>query len=89
MAYSHDANSAANLLASQNFNADAEQAYRTAIQLWPASADATQGLAQVLASTGRTQEAQQVLDNFAANYPQQQNTMQPARATITLPGKGN
>ncbi len=81
-AYSHDINSTANLLAAHNFAAEAEQAYRLSTQLWPENADAATGLARVLASAGRAEEARRVLDDFSKAYPTQHTTIETARMTF-------
>lgn len=78
--YSHDAAAAANLLAAHNFNGQAEQAYNVALQLWPGNPESVSGLADVLASTGRDNEARQLLQDFARNYPDQQQTLQRSSA---------
>ncbi|HWX22398.1 MAG TPA: hypothetical protein VN578_21055 [Candidatus Binatia bacterium] len=73
--YSHDAASAANLLAAHNYTAEAEQAYRLSSQLWPGNPEAVGNLATLLANTGRSNEAHQLLDNFARNYPDQHSAI--------------
>lgn len=80
--YSHDVNSTANLLAAHNFTAEAEQAYGLASQLWPGNPEAVEGLAGMLSHTGRATEAQQLLDNFARNYPEQRPAIETFRGTI-------
>jgi hypothetical protein len=81
-AYSHDVNSTANLLAAHNFTAEAEQAYGLASQIWPGNPVAVEGLAGILSRTGRATEAQQVLDNFVRNYPDQRPAIETVRGTI-------
>jgi len=80
--YSHDVNSTANLLASHNFTAEAEQAYGLSSQLWPGNPEAVEGLAGVLTRTGRATEAQQLLDDFVRNYPDQRPAIETFRGTI-------
>ncbi|HWW03144.1 MAG TPA: hypothetical protein VNZ64_25815 [Candidatus Acidoferrum sp.] len=70
-AYSHDVNATAHLLASHNYTAQAEQAYQLASQLCPFNPEPINGLADILASSGRTDEARQLLDNFSRAYPDQ------------------
>ncbi len=82
-AYSHDVSAAANLLAAHNFNNEAEQTYRLASQLAPYNIEAVDGLARVLAGTGRASEARQLLDQFAQTYPNLRSQVDSARATIT------
>lgn len=81
-AYSHDINATANLLAAHNFPSEAEQAYTLASQLWPGNPEPVTGLAQVLAQTGRANEAQNLLNQFVSKYPDQLKAVQQARASI-------
>ena len=74
--YSHDATSAGNLLAAHNYTAEAEQAYRLSSQLWPGNPEAVGGLSTILARTGRSDEARQLLDDFARNYPDQRSAIE-------------
>lgn len=80
--YSHDATSAANLLAAHNYTAEAEQAYRLATQLSPSNPEAVGGLAAILAHVGRGDEARQMLDDFAHNYPDQRSDIEAFRGSI-------
>ncbi len=82
-AYSHDINATANLLAAHNFTDQAEQAYSLASQLSPGNPDPVTGLAQLLAQTGHTDQAQALLDQFAAKYPDQKKAIDQARWTVT------
>jgi hypothetical protein len=84
--YSHDVNSTANLLAAHNFTSEAEQAYGLASQLWPGNLGAVEGLAGILTRTGRATEAQQLLDNFVRNYPDQRPAIETFRGTIVGAG---
>ena len=74
--YSHDAVSAANLLAAHHFTDEAEQTYRLGMQLWPENAESAGGLADLLASTGRENEARQVLDEFVRQHPAQKKDLE-------------
>jgi hypothetical protein len=67
--YSHLAVAQANLLASQNYSAEAEEAYRLARDIYPASKEAAYNLAQLLSSSGRESDAQAVLAEFTRKYP--------------------
>ncbi len=87
--YSHDVNSTANLLAAHNYTAEAEQAYRLSTQIWPGNPDATKGLATILTRVGRTDEALQLLDSFARNYPDQRSAIESFRGTITWTAKAS
>jgi hypothetical protein len=82
--YSHDAVAAANLLASHNFSSDAEAAYGLAAQLWPQNPESVNGLADLLASTGRASEARELLNNFARQYPDQLKALEQTRAATLL-----
>lgn len=67
--YSKLISSQANLLADHHYSAEAEQAYRLATQLEPSSPEAAYGLANILASTGRADEARQIVDSFQQRDP--------------------
>ncbi len=83
--YSHDTVAAANLLGAHNFPTQAEEAYRLAMQLWPANLESVSGLAEVLARTGRENEGRQLLADFAQRYPdERKNLEQSAAATLLL-----
>jgi ribosomal protein L16/L10AE len=82
--YSHDVAAAANLLAAHDFSGEAEQAYRLATQLWPGNPESVGRLANLLMAGGRNTEAQQLLQNFSQNYPDQQQALDRIRAGTTL-----
>ena len=84
--YSHDTVSAANLLAAHNFNAEAEQAYRLATQLWPENPESVGGLADLLAARGRQTEAQRILEDFNRQYPGRRKDLERVSSTFTLIG---
>jgi hypothetical protein len=67
--YSHMASSQANLLAEHNYNAEAEQTYRLAMTMEPSNPEAVYALAGLLAKTGRTEEARELVESFARNHP--------------------
>ncbi|MBI1839769.1 MAG: hypothetical protein HYR88_02825 [Verrucomicrobia bacterium] len=69
--YSHDAVAAANLLAAHNYGNEAEEGYRIASQLWPGNPESVGSLAGLLAQQGRSDEAEQMLRDFATKYPDQ------------------
>jgi predicted Zn-dependent protease len=81
MTHSHDAVAAANLLAAHNYNAEAEQAYRLSSQLWPGNPEPVGGLSEILARTGRAEEAHQLLEDFASKYPDQRAAAETIRAS--------
>jgi hypothetical protein len=75
--YSKLISSQANLLADHHYSAEAEQAYRLAVQLEPSSPEAAYGLANILASTGRADEARQIVDSFQQRNPTTNGYGQP------------
>jgi hypothetical protein len=85
--YSHDASAAANLLAAHNFDSQAEETYRLATQLWPGNPECVGGLANLLAATGREAEAQQLMENFSKQYPDQRKALENI-AGVTIVGAG-
>jgi TolA-binding protein len=87
--WSHDAVAAANLLSAHGYGAEAEQAYRYSAQLWPASPEAVNGLAQVLAENGRASEANQLLTDFVSKYPNERAAIEKARSawSVSVPNK--
>lgn len=84
--YSHDTVSAGNLLASHNFNAEAEQAYRLAMQVWPENVRSAGGLADLLARTGRETEAHNLLEQFSQRHPHQQKELERGSAAWLIIG---
>jgi tetratricopeptide (TPR) repeat protein len=66
-AYSHLAAAQANLLAAQNYPAEAEQTLRLALQLCPGNAEGVYRLSELLARSGRGDEARQTLERFNAS----------------------
>jgi hypothetical protein len=74
--YSHDTVAAANLLASHNYTAEAEQAYRLAAQLSPTNPEAIGGLADLLAANGRENEARAILLDFQRKYPERKKDLE-------------
>jgi tetratricopeptide (TPR) repeat protein len=79
--FSHDANAQGNLLANNNFPAEAGQAYQTTLEIWPGSVEAITGLTRVLAQQGQFDQAGQALDNFLQNNPQLSQTVSELRQT--------
>jgi tetratricopeptide (TPR) repeat protein len=69
--YSKMVSTQANLMADHNFTSDAEQAYRLAAQLEPSSPEAAYGLANLLAKSGRHEEAQRIVNDFQRRNPDQ------------------
>lgn len=64
LAYAKMAAAQAALLSDHGFNGEAEQAYREAVRISPASPEATYGLGRLLAASGRADEARQLLAQF-------------------------
>jgi tetratricopeptide (TPR) repeat protein len=69
LTYAKMAAAQATLLADHQYSAEAEQAYRLAVQISPASPEAVYGLGQLLASTGRADEARQLVADFERAHP--------------------
>ena len=85
--WSHDANSAGNLLAAHNFTAEAEQAYGLSRQLWPGNPEPTAALADVMERSGRADEARKLLLEFERQYPDQSAHLKTADSWKALMGK--
>jgi tetratricopeptide (TPR) repeat protein len=75
--YSHMADAQANLLAAHNYNSEAEQEYRVAMQLEPSNPEAVNALSDLLTRTGRADEARQLAENFQRSYPNQHSVAVP------------
>lgn len=69
MAYAKMAAAQATLLSHHGHASEAEQAYRLAVQISPASPEANYGLATLLAKSGRRSEAQEVVTAFQRAHP--------------------
>jgi len=80
--YAHDAQAAANLLAAHGFNTEAEQAYRLALEIYPANADIASRLAKLFANTGRADEGRQLVEDFGRRYPNERTSDEEFRGTI-------
>lgn len=85
--YSHDAVAEANLLAGHNYYDQAEQAYHIASNLCPYNPEAVLGLSELLAQTGRSDEARTLLANFAQTYPDQRAAIQGSAAWMIISSK--
>ena len=64
-AYSKMAAAQGGLLAEHQFNTEAEQAYRLAIEMSPGNAEPVHRLGKLLADMGRKDEARDLIDNLA------------------------
>jgi hypothetical protein len=62
--YSHDAVSAANLLAAHDFTSEAQAAYQLAAELWADNPEPVAGLARLLARQGQEQAGRELWENF-------------------------
>ena len=80
--YAHDAQAAANLLAAHGFNTEAEQAYRLALEIYPANADIASRLAKLFANTGRADEGRQLVEDFGRRYPNERTSDEEFRGSI-------
>ena len=69
LSYAKMAAGQAALLADHQYAAEAEQAYRVAMEISPASPEAVYGLGQLLVNTGRADEARQLVADFERAYP--------------------
>jgi hypothetical protein len=83
LTYSHDAVTQAEMLAAHNFSAEAEQAYNLASQLAPTNFEPIAGLTTVLYQNGKSDQAIQVLNDFAQRNPNQQAAVDRQRTTLT------
>lgn len=73
--WSHDATSAANLLAAHDFHKEAEEAYRLSRQLWPGNPEAVGHLSRLLTRTGREEEAHRLVEQFIRDHPDQRGAI--------------
>jgi tetratricopeptide (TPR) repeat protein len=74
--YSKLAVAQANLFAARNLPAQAEQTYRSATEIFPGNVEATTGLADLLARSGRAEDARRLVDEFVRNYPNQSGAIE-------------
>ncbi len=84
-AYSKLAESQANLLAHQNYTAEAEQIYSLARQLSPNMLEPVEKLSELLNRTGRQSEALQLLDTFLQQNPEKQKDIETIRQRLIHP----
>jgi len=85
--WSHDINSAANLLAAHGYSADAEQTYRLSTQLWPGNPEPVAALADLLGQSGRLDQARVLLENFDRQFPDQRSHLETTGAWKLIMGK--
>ena len=85
--YSHDAVTQADMLAANQQPDAAEQAYSFASQLSPTNFEAIAGLSTVLYQNGKSDQAIQILNDFAQKNPTQQAAVDRQRTTLSAKGK--
>jgi hypothetical protein len=85
--WSHDINSAANLLAAHGYGDQAEQTYRLSNQLWPGNPEPVAALSSLLAGQGRLEEARALLQEFDRQFPDQRGQLESAGAWKLVMGK--
>ena len=73
-----------NLFADHNLTAEAEQAYRIAGQICPFNPEAVMGISEVFMRSGRAAEANQMLDQFIRDYPNQRGAVEDFRKSFAL-----
>jgi len=71
-----------NLFAGRQYSAEAEQTYRLARDIAPASLEPVGGLARLLVDTGRAAEAYQLLDDFARAHSGQRGAVEAFRRSL-------
>ena len=81
--YSHDATTQADMLAANQQPGAAEQTYNLASQLSPTNFEAIAGLSTVLYQNGQSDQAIQILNDFAQRNPNQQTAVDRQRTTLT------
>ena len=85
--WSHDANSAANLMAAHGYGADAEATYRLSSQLWPGNPEPIAALANLMQQNGRIEEARNLLQNFDRQFPGMRNQLDASGVWTLVIGK--
>ena len=81
-AWAQMATAQGNLFAGRQYSAEAEQTYRLARNIAPASLEPVGGLARLLVDTGRAAEAYQLLDDFARAHSGQRGAVEAFRRTL-------
>lgn len=73
----------ANMLASRSLGGQAEQTYRSAMDIAPASIEPVGELVKFLQGSGRVNDAQQVLDDYVRRNPGSENTADHYRRLLS------
>src|SRR5439155_9893015 len=81
--YAKMASAQANLFLDHNFAAEAEETYRLASEIWPGCPEAAFSLSQLLARTGRADEAVRLIDEFGLKHPDQRSEVEVFRKTLS------
>jgi hypothetical protein len=81
-AWAQMATAQGNLFAERQYSAEAEQTYRLARDIAPASLEPVGGLARLLVDTGRAAEAYQLLDDFTRAQSSQSEAVEAFRRTL-------
>ncbi len=81
--YAKMASAQANLFLDHNFAAEAEETYRLASEIWPGCPEAAFSLSQLLARTGRADEAVRLIDEFGLKNPDQRSEVEVFRKTLS------
>jgi tetratricopeptide (TPR) repeat protein len=68
--YSKMAASQGNLFAERDLNAEAEQAFRMGLQIYPDNPEATYGLANLWGGEGKVEEAKELVQAFEKKHPE-------------------
>jgi len=75
----------ANMLASRSLGGQAEQTYRSAIDIAPMSLEPAHELAKYLQGAGRANEVQQVFDEYLRRNPGKENEVEVVRSRLGVP----
>jgi hypothetical protein len=86
-AYAQMATAQAQYFADRNLPSQAEEAFRLAHQIAPASVDALTHFTEYLTRSGRSAEALQIVDDFARQFEDQQFAAEQLRKAIKEPPK--
>ncbi len=82
--YSHMATAQANLFTDRSYPAEAEQAYRLAMEIWPRNFEAVSDLSDLLLRNGRAVEARRLVEDFTRNNPDLSTALESLRPGIIV-----